>query len=62
MWPGQDVPQQIHLDVDVDDLDEAEVAVVALGATKHEHQPGESLPGLPRPGGAPVLPVPGLGR
>src|SRR3712207_2701888 len=41
-WPGQEVPQQMHLDVDVADLDEAEAATLALGATKHEHQPGES--------------------
>ena len=39
-WPGQDVPQQSHLDFDVDDLDEAEGAVLALGAVKHTHQPG----------------------
>lgn len=42
-WPGQDVPQQTHLDFDVDDLDEGEGAVLALGATKHEHQPGETF-------------------
>ncbi len=40
IWPGQDTPQQMHLDVVVDDLDTAEVEVLALGATKHEHQPG----------------------
>src|SRR5690349_24464155 len=39
-WPGQDVPQQMHLDVVVDDLDEGEAAVLAPGATKHAHQPG----------------------
>src|SRR4051812_21943028 len=39
-WPGQDVPQQVHLDVHVDDLDAAEAAVLKIGATKHEHQPG----------------------
>lgn len=33
-WPGQDVPQQMHIDVKVDDLDVAEPAVLALGATK----------------------------
>ncbi|WP_260233376.1 VOC family protein [Curtobacterium sp. PhB130] len=33
VWPGQDVPQQIHLDVKVDDLDVAEAAVLAIGAT-----------------------------
>jgi hypothetical protein len=32
-WPGQLVPQQIHLDVKVDDLDAGERAVLALGAT-----------------------------
>jgi predicted enzyme related to lactoylglutathione lyase len=39
-WPSQEVPQQMHIDVVVDDLDEAEAAVLALGATKHEYQPG----------------------
>jgi predicted enzyme related to lactoylglutathione lyase len=42
-WPGQDVPQQMHLDVVVDDLDAAEAEVLALGATKHEHQPGTTF-------------------
>lgn len=42
-WPGQEVPQQMHIDVDVDDLDTAEEAVVALGATKHDHQPGTTF-------------------
>lgn len=32
-WPGQDVPQQVHLDVKVDDLDAGEAAVLAIGAT-----------------------------
>lgn len=32
-WPGQDVPQQSHLDVKVDDLDTGETAVLAIGAT-----------------------------
>ncbi|MDN5764561.1 MAG: VOC family protein [Humibacillus sp.] len=39
-WPGQQAPQQMHLDVMVDGLDEGEAAVLQLGATKHEHQPG----------------------
>ncbi|RJL32233.1 VOC family protein [Bailinhaonella thermotolerans] len=39
-WPGQDTPQQLHADFDVDDLDEAEAAVLALGATKPAHQSG----------------------
>jgi catechol 2,3-dioxygenase-like lactoylglutathione lyase family enzyme len=32
-WPGQLVPQQMHIDVKVDDLDAGEAAVLALGAT-----------------------------
>jgi catechol-2,3-dioxygenase len=39
-WPGDGLPQQIHLDFDVPDLDEAEPRVLALGARKHETQPG----------------------
>ena len=39
-WPSQDVPQQMHLDVVVDDLDVGEAAVIGLGATLAEHQPG----------------------
>jgi predicted enzyme related to lactoylglutathione lyase len=52
-WPGQDVPQQVHLDVDVDDLDEAEAAVLALGATQHEHQPGTTFRVFLDPAGHP---------
>lgn len=32
-WPGQLVPQQSHLDVKVEDLDDGEAAVLAIGAT-----------------------------
>ena len=32
-WPGQEVPQQLHLDIRVDDLDVGEKGVLALGAT-----------------------------
>lgn len=39
-WPGQDVPQQFHLDFHVDDLDAAEKWVLELGAVKPDHQPG----------------------
>lgn len=52
-WPGQDVPQQMHLDVTVDDLDEAEAATLALGATKHEHQPGTTFRVFLDPAGHP---------
>lgn len=52
-WPGQGVPQQMHLDVDVDDLDAAEAAVLGLGATKHEHQPGTTFRVFLDPAGHP---------
>ena len=43
VWPSADRPQQAHLDFDVDDLDAGEAAVLALGARKSEHQPGQSF-------------------
>jgi hypothetical protein len=52
-WPGQEVPQQMHLDVVVDDLDVAEKAVLELGATKHEHQPGTTFRVFLDPAGHP---------
>ena len=52
-WPSQEIPQQMHLDVVVDDLDEAEAAVLELGATKHEHQPGTSFRVFLDPAGHP---------
>ena len=52
-WPGQEVPHQMHLDVMVDDLDAAEAAVLDLGATKHEHQPGTSFRVFLDPAGHP---------
>jgi predicted enzyme related to lactoylglutathione lyase len=52
-WPGQEVPQQMHLDVMVDDLDAAEEAVIALGATRAEHQPGTTFRVVLDPAGHP---------
>jgi catechol 2,3-dioxygenase-like lactoylglutathione lyase family enzyme len=52
-WPEQEVPQQMHLDVMVDDLDAGEAAVVALGATRHSHQPGTSFRVFLDPAGHP---------
>jgi predicted enzyme related to lactoylglutathione lyase len=52
-WPDQDVPQQMHLDVVVDDLDIGEAAVLELGATKHDHQPGTSFRVFLDPAGHP---------
>ena len=39
-WPGQEHPQQAHLDFEVDDLDAGEQAVLAIGARRHDVQPG----------------------
>ncbi|SDT57832.1 VOC family protein [Actinoplanes derwentensis] len=52
-WPGQGKPQQMHLDVMVDDLDVAETAVLALGAVKHRHQPGTTFRVFLDPAGHP---------
>ncbi len=43
-WPEPDVPQQYHLDVTVEEsaLEDAEQAVLALGARKHDVQPGDN--------------------
>ncbi len=41
VWPdGGARGQQFHLDVTVDDVEAAEPQVLALGATRHEVQPG----------------------
>lgn len=52
-WPGQGVPQQMHIDVVVDDLDAGEAAVLEMGATKHEHQPGTTFRVFLDPAGHP---------
>jgi len=52
-WPTQKAPQQVHLDVNVEDLDAAEAAVLELGATKHEHQPGTTFRVFLDPAGHP---------
>jgi hypothetical protein len=41
-WPAPGVDQQLHLDFTVEDLDEAEAWVLALGASSAEYQPGET--------------------
>ena len=53
VWPGQQVPQQMHLDLVVDDLDAAEATVLELGGTRHEHQPGETFRVFLDPAGHP---------
>ena len=39
-WPGAEHGQQFHIDVTVDDVDQAEQQVLALGARRTELQPG----------------------
>ncbi len=52
-WPGQQVPQQMHLDVVVDELETAEAAAVAIGARRVEYQPGTTFRVLLDPAGHP---------
>jgi hypothetical protein len=42
-WPSAPIPQQLHIDLDVDDLDTGERLALSLGATKPEFQPGTSF-------------------
>ena len=41
-WPGGAHPQQFHLDLWAGDIAAAEPAVLAAGATVHDHQPSEN--------------------
>jgi Glyoxalase-like domain len=41
VWPSADRTQQFQIDMTVDDIDEAEPLVLALGARRHEVQPPE---------------------
>ncbi|NUP75703.1 MAG: VOC family protein, partial [Sinomonas sp.] len=52
-WPSQEAPQQMHLDVVVDDLDVAEAAVLELGASKADYQPGTTFRVFLDPAGHP---------
>jgi hypothetical protein len=42
-WPDALIPKQLHLELAVDDLDKAETAAVAIGATKAAQQPSPEL-------------------
>jgi hypothetical protein len=42
-WPEGPLPQQLHLDFDVEDLDAGEAHALSLGATKAPVQPGTSF-------------------
>jgi Glyoxalase-like domain len=52
-WPDPAHPQQVHLDLEVEDLAAAERAAVALGATVAETQPGQSFRVMLDPAGHP---------
>jgi predicted enzyme related to lactoylglutathione lyase len=52
-WPGSEHPQQLHLDFDVPDLDAGEQAVLAIGATKADVQPGTTFRVFLDPAGHP---------
>jgi Glyoxalase-like domain len=52
-WPGQAVPQQMHLDLIVADLDEGEAAVIERGAVKADVQPGTTFRVFLDPAGHP---------
>ena len=42
-WPDGNTPKQMHLDFEVDDLDEGERHVLSSGARKADYQPGETF-------------------
>ncbi len=52
-WPDPTGPQQVHLDLSVEDLDAAEERVLALGAVKPDYQPGETWRVYADPAGHP---------
>jgi predicted enzyme related to lactoylglutathione lyase len=52
-WPTQDRPQQMHLDMLVDDLDAAEATVIDLGGTRHPDQAGTTYRVFLDPAGHP---------
>lgn len=53
VWPGQEHPQQMHLDFVVADLDAGELEALRLGATKVQAQPGTSFRVFLDPAGHP---------
>jgi hypothetical protein len=42
-WPDGIMPKQMHLDFEVDDLDEGERHVLGIGARKADYQPGQTF-------------------
>jgi catechol 2,3-dioxygenase-like lactoylglutathione lyase family enzyme len=52
-WPEGEIPQQEHLDFEVDDLDTGEAEVLRVGARKTSFQPGETFRVFLDPAGHP---------
>jgi hypothetical protein len=52
-WPDPAYPQQLHIDVTVEDVDAAEVAVLKLGATKLHADPEDNWRVYADPAGKP---------
>jgi hypothetical protein len=48
-WPGSNVNKQMHLDFEVDDLDERERLVPSIGARKAQYEPGDTYRVFPDP-------------
>ena len=42
-WPDPASSMQYHIDFSVDDIDDAQAAALALGATVFDHQPGKTF-------------------
>lgn len=42
-WPDGHLPKQMHLDFEVDDLDEGERHVLSIGGRKADDQPGTTF-------------------
>ena len=53
VWPSVEHPQQAHINFDVDDLEVADQAVLAIGATRAAVQPGTGFTVYIDPAGHP---------
>src|ERR1700722_12882451 len=52
-WPDGNTPKQMHLDFEVDDLEEGELHVLGIGARKADYQPGKTFRVFLDPAGHP---------
>ena len=60
-WPGEEVPLQMHLEFSVDDLEQAQTRLCALGASAYEHQAATGLVVMRDPAGHPFCIFAGSG-